>query len=99
MSLPIHAGFMVAFTVGLVSAIDRYKNQFVFESENYNFRTGIYEVEHFTSRTRLTATVYNNGLITFIVWFVGLVSTLLCIQLESQLAFAVCSNIFKYNST
>ncbi|KAF1748784.1 hypothetical protein GCK72_025251 [Caenorhabditis remanei] len=73
MSLPIHAAFMVAFTVGLVSAIDR---------------TGIYEVEHFTSRTRLTATIHNNGLFTVIVWFCGLISTLLCIQLESQLAFA-----------
>ncbi|CAO4386541.1 unnamed protein product [Caenorhabditis nigoni] len=73
LSLPIHAAFMCAFTIGFVSAIDR---------------TGIYEVEHFTSKSRLYATVYNNGLFTFVVWFVGLISTLLCIQLESQLAFA-----------
>ncbi|CAL2051228.1 unnamed protein product [Caenorhabditis brenneri] len=73
MSLPIHAAFMIAFTFGFVSAIDR---------------TGIYEVEHFTSKTRLVATVYNNGLFTVVVWFVGLIATLMCIQLESQLTFA-----------
>uniref|UniRef100_A0A1I7TR79 Conserved plasma membrane protein n=1 Tax=Caenorhabditis tropicalis TaxID=1561998 RepID=A0A1I7TR79_9PELO len=73
MSLPIHAAFMIAFSFGLVSAIER---------------TGIYEVEHFTSKNRLMATIYNNGLFTFIIWIVGLVFSLLCIQLESQLAFA-----------
>uniref|UniRef100_A0A8R1DSS9 Uncharacterized protein n=1 Tax=Caenorhabditis japonica TaxID=281687 RepID=A0A8R1DSS9_CAEJA len=73
MSLPIHAAFYVAFTVGLVSAIDR---------------TGIYELSHILSKDRLKNAIYNNGLFTIIVWFLGLVATLLCIQLESQLTFA-----------
>ncbi|CAI2355929.1 unnamed protein product [Caenorhabditis sp. 36 PRJEB53466] len=73
MSLPVHAGFMLGFSVGLTSALDR---------------TGVYMVEHFTSKERLKATVYNNGLFTTIVWALGLIASLLCIQLESQLVFA-----------
>ncbi|CAI5453984.1 unnamed protein product [Caenorhabditis angaria] len=70
MSLPVHAIFMIAFSIGLFTAIDR---------------LGIYKTQHFYAAKHLRGALANNAFLGFIIWSVGLVSSLLCIRFDSSL--------------
>ncbi|CAB3400451.1 unnamed protein product [Caenorhabditis bovis] len=70
MSVPIHAAFVAAFTLGVVTSIDR---------------MGVYKSQHFTSWTHLKEVIVNNGFISVIIWSVGLLATLMCIRFDTKL--------------
>ncbi|CAD6187138.1 unnamed protein product [Caenorhabditis auriculariae] len=71
MSMPIHAVFTFAFTLGLVTSIDR---------------IGVYKMQHFLSYKLFWEALSDNSFIGIVLWSGGLFSTLMCIRFDEALS-------------